>query len=104
MEIKIANEGREASWPKFMQPMTFKNATMLFGSVNPFNKKSSVVKCSFNMISSREMIEGVKEFMRSGEFEWESAAKRVESSFEFSCHRNKVGKWNKVECETQSNF
>lgn len=92
MEIKIATE--TASWTQFVRPMTFENAIVLFGNKNPFRKRalaSPMVKCTFNMTANCEMIESIKEFMRSGDFEWGKVAKKFAINFELSCPRNRVG-------------
>lgn len=92
MEIKIANE--TAAWTKFVRPMTFENAVLLFGKVNPFHKRAlaaPMIKCIFNMIATSEMIESIKEFLKTGDFEWKSASKKFAINFEFSCPRNRVG-------------
>lgn len=91
MEIKMAKE--TAAWAKFVRPMTFRNATVLLGSRNPFNRKNSAskIKCTVNLTASCDMIEAIKGFMRTGEFQWEKAAKEFSVHFEFSCPRNRVG-------------
>jgi hypothetical protein len=92
MEIKIANDS--AVWTKFVRPMTFENAVVLFGSKNPFHKRAlaaPMIKCIFHMTATREMIEAIEKFMRTGDFEWKNAAKKFAINFEVSCPRNRVG-------------
>lgn len=92
MEIKIATVA--AAWTKFMKPMTFENAVVLFGSKNPFCKRAlaaPMIKCIFNMTTTREMIEAIKEFMKTGDFEWKNVSKKFSINFELSCPRNRVG-------------
>lgn len=94
MEIKIAGERMESSWAKFVRPMPLENVSILFGSRNPFHKKALAlpsVKCIVNMRGSCDMIEAIKEFIKSGEMQWEKVGAKFEAIFELSCPRNRVG-------------
>lgn len=53
---------------------------VLFGSKNPFHKRTMatpVIKCILYMTSSREMIEAAKEFIKTGDFEWNKGKNEV---------------------------
>lgn len=99
MEIKIASEIKSEivawNWIKFMRPMAFDNAIVLFGSKNPFHKKISrvsLVKCTVNLTASCEMIEAIKGFIRTGDFQWEKVSENFVINFQLSCPQNRVGK------------
>lgn len=96
LEIKAAIGLRsDVKWVNLLRPMEFKDASVIFGKKNMFSrgaKSPSKVKCCFLILADRDMIEGIKAFLDTGEFDWQKVAKDFTVHCELSCLRAEVCK------------
>lgn len=92
MEIKVNND---ATFVKFMRPVNFENATVIYGTRNPFTKRSktpSKVKCCFTFTAEPSMTAEIKKFIETEEFDWENVSEEFNVNCKFSTVRAKVCK------------
>ena len=95
LEIKAAVEiSRHVKWVNFIKPMNFEYASMFFGKRNPFSRVNTLpkVKANVRIVADKEMVEEIKKFLISGEFDWLKSAKEIRCEFRFACIRSKVCK------------
>lgn len=97
LDIKVATmHNEDVKWVNFPRPMRFEDATVIFARKNQFTKRARTpakVKCSCCIEADRDMVQAIKEFMESGEFNWENVASDFSVKCEFSCVRAKVCKF-----------
>lgn len=96
LEMKSAIEayGDAVTWVNFLRPVKFSNASIIFGRKNPLSRAKALarVKCSFCINADREMIEALKRFIETREFDWEKSANEFRIEFRFASVRTRVCK------------
>lgn len=95
LEIKAAVEiSRHVKWVNFIKPMNFENASIFFGKRNPCSRVNTLpkIKANIRIVADKEMVEEIKKFLISGEFDWRKSAKEIRCEFRFACIRSKVCK------------
>lgn len=94
MKSAIETHGDEVTWVNFLKPINFLNASIIFGRKNPLSrgKTAARVKSCFSINADRGMIEALKKFIETKEFDWEKSRSEFSIEFRFASVRSRVCK------------
>lgn len=108
LEIKAAvQQDENVTWVNLIRPMNFENASVIFGRKNLLRSRAKTpakVSCYLSLDGDQEMINSIKDFLETDEFDWTKVADKFHVSCKFTSHHTKVGKFfviNLVLTETQ---